>query len=63
MLQKNRQGFYHVGLLSPKFDKDKARFEDAGYIALPEFKSEAFEMRRCVFLMSPDSHMIEIIEQ
>jgi hypothetical protein len=33
------------------------------YKTLDIFDSEAFEGKRCVFLFSPEAHLIELIEE
>ena len=55
--------YYHLGYLVPKFDSALEDLAELNYVHLQTFHSEAFEGRRCAFLMSPVLHLIEIIEQ
>jgi hypothetical protein len=56
---------YHTGYATPanEFDAVLKSFEKTGAYALPVFKSEAFENRRCVFIVTKNLGLIEIIEQ
>ena len=55
---------YHAGYIvdKNKFDDVLKSFEKKSIHALPVFNSEAFENRRCVFLLSNTMGMIELIE-
>jgi methylmalonyl-CoA/ethylmalonyl-CoA epimerase len=55
--------YYHLGYLVPRFDSALENLAELNYVHLQTFYSEAFEGRRCAFLMSPVLHLIEIIEQ
>ena len=55
--------YYHLGYMVPDFDAAVGTLEAMDYVRLEVFRSEAFEGRRCAFLMSPVLHLIEIIEQ
>ena len=63
LILKNRIAFYHIGLLTRDFDAAMADLIRQGYMLISTFCSEAFALRRCAFLASPVSHLIEIIEQ
>jgi hypothetical protein len=52
-----------LGYLAPDFDAAMEELAALNYIPMAPFQSEAFEGRRCAFLMSPALHLIEIIEQ
>lgn len=54
--------FYHLGYLVNNFDEQLADLSGKNYKLIHEFRSEAFEGRRCAFLTSPLAHLIEIIE-
>ncbi len=56
---------YHTGYLAAagEFDTMLSSFEEKGMHALAPFASEAFEGRRCVFIITGNIGMIEIIEQ
>ena len=57
-----RVTYYHLGFLTPEFEPAVESLVNEGYHHLSTFQSEAFEMRRCAFLVSPVAHLIEIIE-
>ncbi len=56
---------YHTGYLAPAgaFDTILSSFVEKGTHALPAFHSEAFGGKRCVFVITRNMGMIEIIEQ
>ncbi len=56
---------YHKGFLSKvgMFDEMVKKMEEKGVHSLGAFQSEAFGNKRCVFLVSRNLGMIEIIEQ
>ena len=56
---------YHKGLYAAmgKFDEVVERLEEMGAHSLGAFQSEAFGNKRCVFLITRNLGMIEIIEQ
>lgn len=54
-------GYYHAAYTSVDLPCDLTVLENAGFTRLAEFDSEAFDGRKCVFLMSPDMHLIELI--
>ena len=56
---------YHTGykVAANEFDTVLKTFENKGIHALPVFYSEAFENKRCVFLVTRNFGMIELIEQ
>lgn len=56
---------YHTGytVATNDFDITLKTFENKGIHALPVFHSEAFENKRCVFLVTRNFGMIELIEQ
>jgi Glyoxalase/Bleomycin resistance protein/Dioxygenase superfamily len=56
---------YHTGYLAAtgQFDKILLSFNEMGIHTLAPFASEAFEGRRCVFVVTGNIGMIEIIEQ
>lgn len=62
-LLKRRVSYYHLGYLVEDFDAALEGLVALSYVHLQTFQSEAFEGRRCAFLMSPVLHLIEIIEQ
>lgn len=55
--------YYHLGYLVSDFESAVESLTGLNYVHLQTFQSEAFEGRRCAFLMSPVLHLIELIEQ
>jgi methylmalonyl-CoA/ethylmalonyl-CoA epimerase len=55
--------YYHLGYLARNFDVALENLAELSYVHLQTFQSEAFEGRRCAFLMSPVLHLIEVIER
>jgi methylmalonyl-CoA/ethylmalonyl-CoA epimerase len=55
--------YYHLGYSVQDFDAALEELAELNYFHLQTFQSEVFEGRRCAFLMSPVSHLIELIEQ
>jgi methylmalonyl-CoA/ethylmalonyl-CoA epimerase len=54
--------YYHLGYLVADLDAALQHLVGLGYLHLQTFSSEAFDGRRCAFLMSPVLHLIEIID-
>ncbi len=54
--------FYHLGYLVPSYEAAVQDLSDKNYKLIQEFRSAAFEGRRCAFFTSPLAHLIEIIE-
>lgn len=61
MLKKG-WNYYHIGYLTSNIESEVKRLEDLGYKAMEYFNSEAFGMKRCIFLFSPEAQLIELIE-
>lgn len=62
-LLKKGMTYYHLGYMVEDFDASVESLEASNYVLMQTFRSEAFDGRRCAFLMSPVRHLIEIIEQ
>ena len=62
MLKKN-VSYYHVAYTVQNVAAAIEAFEKLDYKALEPFQSEAFGGRTCVFLFSPEAHLIELIEE
>jgi catechol 2,3-dioxygenase-like lactoylglutathione lyase family enzyme len=60
---KRKTPFYHIAFLSSEFDKDIEYLENCGLRPMDVFRSEAFEMKRCLFFVGPDNHLIEVVEE
>lgn len=56
---------YHTGYTVPaiEFDETIKILENSGAHFLPVFYSEAYKQKRCVFVISKNLGMIELIEQ
>jgi methylmalonyl-CoA/ethylmalonyl-CoA epimerase len=62
-LRKKGFGLYHLGYMSTTFEEDIEELKAYGYKPLQEFRSEAFNNNRCLFLFSPTGEFVEIIEK
>ena len=54
--------YYHVGYLCADLDQSVQSFIAAGGHELTRFQSEAFEGRECVFLITTQQQIIELIQ-
>ena len=54
--------YYHKGFLVEDIEAEIKILEEKNYKWLQTFHSEAFNNKRCAFLMSPVMHLIELIE-
>ena len=59
---KRKNPFYHLAFSSSEFDKDIEYLESCGLRPMDIFVSEAFNMKRCIFFIGPDNHLIEVVE-
>ncbi len=55
--------FYHLGYKTSTFDESIQALEHAGYRVFDEIISEAYQNKRVRFVLSPESHWLEIIEE
>jgi methylmalonyl-CoA/ethylmalonyl-CoA epimerase len=55
--------YYHVGYKVGNIVATVSALESMNYKAMEYFNSEAFEGKRCIFLFSPEAHLIELIEK
>ncbi|MFH1119577.1 MAG: VOC family protein [Bacteroidota bacterium] len=62
-LQKKRVTYYHIGYKVESITDAVSELEQMEYRPMEYFFSEAFEGKRCIFLFSPDAHLIELIEK
>lgn len=60
---KKRISYYHLGYKVKDIHKVISDLEELNYKAMEPFSSEAFDGNRCVFLYTPDAHLIELIEE
>ena len=61
-LKRKGASFYHLGFLVDDFEVSREEFINTGFKLVSEFESEAFAGRRCAFLLSPGSELIELVE-
>lgn len=61
MLKKGTS-YYHIGYKVFNLDATVSQLERMNYKAMKSFSSEAFNGKRCIFLFSPQVHLIELIE-
>ncbi|HWB28499.1 MAG TPA: VOC family protein [Chitinophagaceae bacterium] len=54
--------YYHIAYTTPAFDSTIQQLTSGNYKLINTFNSEAFNNRRCAFLVSGLAHLIEIIE-
>ena len=62
-LLKKRISYYHMGYKVNDIEGAVAKLEDLNYKPMHYFNSEAFDGKRCIFLFSPEAHLIELIEK
>jgi len=62
-LFKKKTSYYHIGYKVKDIITTIEKLECMNYKTLDVFDSEAFEGKRCVFLFSPEAHLIELIEE
>lgn len=61
-LMRKGIGYYHAGYLCTDLNQSVQSFIASGAHELTRFRSEAFEGRYCVFLITSQQQMIELIE-
>jgi len=60
---KRGETFYHIAFMVNEIDNVIADLVNNNYKVVSYFKSEAFGNKKCAFLYSSDTHLIEIIEE
>ena len=55
--------YYHIAYVVDDYNAMKAELTERNFKALDEFTSEAFKDKRCIFMFSPEGHLIELIEK
>ncbi|MBK6346048.1 MAG: VOC family protein [Bacteroidales bacterium] len=60
---KKKVTYYHIGYKVDNITSTVSELEQMDYRPMDYFHSEAFEGKRCIFLFSPDMHLIELIEK
>jgi methylmalonyl-CoA/ethylmalonyl-CoA epimerase len=61
-LRKKGITYYHTAYKVIDIEKTVEDLTGLHYKAFEYFNSEAFNGKRCIFLFSPDAHLIELIE-
>jgi methylmalonyl-CoA epimerase len=56
-------GYYHIAYKVENINTAVTQLEKINYKTLKPFNSEAFSGKQCVFLFTPDGHLIELIEK
>lgn len=62
-LKKKGFTYYHMAYLTADIEATVAELSTLHYKPMEFFHSEAFKGKRCIFLFSPDAHLIELIEE
>jgi hypothetical protein len=61
--KKRGYHFYHLGYKTSNYEQSLVALEEAGYKIFDEIISEAYQNKRVRFVLSPESHWLEIIEE
>ena len=61
-LLKRNTSYYHIGYTVSDIMEEVQKLVKLNYKPLEFFNSEAFEGNKCILLLSPDAHLIELIE-
>lgn len=62
-LRKKGITYYHTAFITPDIEASVKEMEENNFKPMHYFHSEAFAGKRCIFLFSPDAHLIELIEK
>ncbi len=62
-LLKKKISYYHIGYKVADISSKIIKLETLNYKAMEVFNSEAFNGAKCVFLFTPEAHLIELIEE
>jgi len=62
-LLKKRTSYYHMAYKVKDIHDTVARLEKLNYKPLNFFKSSVFQGKLCIFIYTPEAHMIELIEE
>jgi methylmalonyl-CoA/ethylmalonyl-CoA epimerase len=60
---KKRVSYYHLAYKVKDIETIVTTLEEMNYKAMGFFNSEAFDGKRCIFLFTPETHLIELIEE
>ena len=62
-LLKKRISYYHIAYKVKDIQSMVGQLEKLNYKAIDFFSSEAFTNKKCIFLYTPDGHLVELIEE
>ncbi len=62
-LLKKRINYYHLAYKVIDIDAAVQKLLELNYKPMDFFNSEAFDGKRCIFLFSPEAHLVELIEE
>ncbi|MFN8296429.1 MAG: VOC family protein [Chitinophagales bacterium] len=62
-LLKKRVSYYHIGYKVKDIIAATDKLAGLNYKPMDLFHSEAFDGKRCIFLFTPEAHLIELIEE
>lgn len=62
-LLKKRHSYYHIAYKVKDIHSMVEKLEKLNYKALDFFNSEGFAGKLCIFLYTPEAHLIELIEE
>jgi methylmalonyl-CoA/ethylmalonyl-CoA epimerase len=62
-LLKKGISFYHLGYLSENVEDAADFLVSKEFKLVTSFYSEAFQNKKCIFLLSPEFHLIELIQK
>jgi 4-hydroxyphenylpyruvate dioxygenase-like putative hemolysin len=62
-LLKKGHSYYHIGYSTKNIESTVEHMVALNYKPFDFFNSEAFNNKRCIFLFSPEGHLLELIEE
>ena len=60
---KSKNPYYHIGYLVENIVSTIQQLENEGFRVINQFNSEAFNGKLCAFLLSPEMHLVELMEE
>jgi methylmalonyl-CoA/ethylmalonyl-CoA epimerase len=61
-MKSKNASYYHIGYTVDDIDRKAEELCELGCTVVNSFSSEAFNNKKCMFLYTPDMHLIELIE-
>ena len=62
-LLKKGVTYYHVGYKTKTFNESIEKLKKEGFVEISVFNSEAFQGKRCAFMVNRSAHLFELIEE